>query len=70
MIKNDYCANCGCYLGQLKATCISSLYFPGDTNIELCESCFLTEDAEIEEIGTNDIPERLAHYKATIARLG
>jgi hypothetical protein len=70
MIQNECCANCGCNLGRLKATGISGLYFPGNVDIELCESCFLLEDALIDEVGTNNIPERLSHYLATIKRYG
>lgn len=70
MIKNECCANCGCELGRLKATGISGLYFPGDQDIELCEPCFFAEEAEIDEVGTNNIPERLAHYLDMIQRYG
>lgn len=63
------CANCCRDLHAVRCTGQSGLYYPNnDKGIELCEPCFLEEDELIEELGTNDQPERLARYLDNIAR--
>lgn len=64
---NRHCANCGRYLLYANCSGISAIYSSRD--IRLCEPCFLDEDTLINEEG-NDLPEQLAHYRATISRLG
>ena len=57
----SFCACCKkkIYYGETDGE--SALYSPNRKFI-LCEPCFFDEDTEIEEKGTNDIPERLAKY--------
>jgi hypothetical protein len=58
------CANCSGYLSERDCTGDSSLYNHGDgIGYMLCEPCFLEEDELIDEKGTNDIPDRRAHYE-------
>ena len=44
---------------------MSSL-FSSEQKYDLCEPCFFDEEAETEEVGTNNIPERLAQYETNI----
>jgi hypothetical protein len=41
------------------------LYSP-DRKFTLCEMCFLGEDAVIDLVGTNNIPNRIAMYEANL----
>lgn len=62
-IYNGKCSYCGDKSAERNGG-YSSLYNPGNTvPILLCEPCWLEEDDFIEEIGTNNIPERLILYK-------
>jgi hypothetical protein len=70
MLINRCCANCGVDCKYLKEDGVSSLYFPGEDSIRLCAPCFHEEDALIDEVGTNNMPDRLSHYLSNIARLG
>lgn len=67
MIENDYCANCGCYIGNATATGVAGLYDPNGPDILLCEPCFFAEEDAVEAAGTNNLPDRLARYKRNIA---
>lgn len=60
------CARCRKRVDQLK-DCLgeSGLYSP-NRPFTLCEQCFLDEDLEIDQAGTNDIPERLDEYRANL----
>lgn len=66
-MREDKCANCGCYLPWSATSGESSIYSPGEP-FTLCEPCFFGEEDLIEERGTNVIPERIEHYRATLAR--
>lgn len=58
-----YCARCRKQLSRGETTGESALYFPNSKKgFTLCEPCFFSEDKEIEEKGTNDIPDTLAKY--------
>lgn len=63
MHPGDICANCGCSLYNAKELGTSSLYFPNGYDIDLCIDCWWAEEALIEESGSNDHPDRLAHYQ-------
>lgn len=56
------CANCGCDLTFARERAVSSLYSP-DRQFDLCVPCMDAEEALIVEVGTNDIPERVAAYR-------
>ena len=58
----DICGNCGRSLLNAKELGTSSLYFPNGHDIDLCINCWWVEEDLIEQSGTNDHPERLAHY--------
>lgn len=53
------CARCRKNILQGETTGESSIY---QSNHILCEPCFFAEDAEIEERGTNDLPDTLNKY--------
>lgn len=61
LIHIQICARCGKVLDDGACTGESQLYSP-NTAFTLCEPCWLKEDAEIEEYGTNDMPELLKTY--------
>jgi len=63
-----FCANCRRSIEFARCTGDSSLYNPGQSRaIELCEPCFLEEEAAIDEAGTNNLPERLARYRRNLS---
>lgn len=53
------CARCKQYFGNARSSGESALY---RSRHVLCEPCFFDEDAEIEERGTNNLPDTLAKY--------
>lgn len=53
------CARCKTFFPNARCTGESGIY--GAHHL-LCEPCFLDEDEEITEKGTNNLPERLEHY--------
>lgn len=57
----EFCSRCGRPLRNVKCTGESQLYSPNKA-YELCEPCWLKEDSEIEEAGTNNLPDILATY--------
>jgi PP-loop superfamily ATP-utilizing enzyme len=63
------CARCRIRVDQI-ADCLgeSGLYSPNRA-FTLCEPCFLEEESEIDERGTNDIPERIEAYRRNL-RMG
>ena len=65
MLRNKenriWCANCKNHRLE-DGSGESQIYSPHEA-FTLCEECWLEEDRLIEEEGTNDLPERLAHYK-------
>lgn len=56
-----YCPSCreGIFSGE--CTGESGIYRSGGIP-DLCERCFIIEDAVIDNAGTNDLPEVLADY--------
>ena len=66
-ISEEWCAGCGAFIRDARATGESGIYFPGNKAILLCEPCFLAEDDAIEAAGTNNLPDRLARYQRTLA---
>lgn len=56
------CARCGKFVRDEECQGESGIYSPNRIFM-LCEPCFEAEDAEIDEAGTNDLPERLEQYK-------
>jgi hypothetical protein len=44
----------------------SGLYFPNGFDIDLCIGCYWDEEKLQDETGTNDHPDRLAHYLETL----
>lgn len=58
------CARCGRAIKEGECTGESQLYSPRRAFI-LCEPCWLKEDAEVEEAGTNNLPDLLATYSLT-----
>lgn len=54
-----HCARCKKPVRQGQPEGESGIY---QSHHRLCEPCFFDEDAEIEEKGTNDLPETLAGY--------
>ena len=58
------CARCGTRIKDGDCTGESQLYSP-ERAYTLCEPCWLKEDAEIEDAGTNKLPELLATYERT-----
>jgi hypothetical protein len=57
------CANCARRVDQHECSGDSGLYNHGDgIKYNLCEECFLEEDAMIDETGTNDHPSRRERY--------
>lgn len=56
-----YCPSCCGPIYSGDCTGESGIYRSGDVS-ELCERCFLIEEAIIDEQGTNDLPEILAAY--------
>jgi len=60
------CARCGKYLKDHETTGESAIYNPTGPKIILCEGCFFDEDAEIEEAGTNNLPDTLKRYNSAI----
>lgn len=53
------CARCKKYVRTGEPEGRSAIY---GSSHDLCEPCFFAEDAEIEERGTNNLPETLAKY--------
>jgi hypothetical protein len=53
------CARCKKHFHNARSSGESGLY---GSNHVLCEPCFFDEDAEIDERGTNDLPDTLAKY--------
>lgn len=63
------CANCRSSLVCARALGTSGLYFPSDFggfDIDLCEPCFFEEEEVTVAAGTNELPDRLAHYLFTL----
>ena len=64
----NICGNCGCSLERATELGTSGIYYPNGSDIDLCIHCYWEEEALQEETGTNDHPERLAHYLQTLGR--
>lgn len=62
----DYCPRCMTRISGARGE--SAIYQSHDIP-DLCERCFFDEDAEIEERGTNDLPDTLQRYRDNIAQL-
>lgn len=56
------CAFCECSIHGTAddPICLSGLY--GSAEVELCKECQRREDREVDEKGTNDIPELVKAY--------
>lgn len=57
-----YCPRC-CKPIRPGATLGESAIYRSHDIPELCERCFEDEDAEIDERGTNDLPDVLGRYR-------
>ena len=64
---SGYCAGCGMQLFRGSPTGESGIFSPKKEYL-LCEPCFHVEDALIENEGTNNLPDVLRFYDATLAR--
>lgn len=63
------CARCGFRIGDSESTGQSLIYDPNsEAPIELHEGCLFEEEQEIEEAGTNNLPQTLAKYKVILNR--
>ncbi len=60
--SDEICARCGKDISNECSTGESGLYNPGPVGILLCEPCFHDEEAEIDDVGTNNLPETLKAY--------
>lgn len=58
-----------CCLNIPEGACVgeSGIYLSHDIT-DLCEKCFHAEDREIDEAGTNNLPETLKRYRANMRR--
>lgn len=64
-----FCARCDRYLRDSDPIGESAIYNPGPNNgIDLCVPCFFLEETEIEQRGTNVLPDTLAEYLETLRR--
>jgi len=63
-----YCPRCSNYIRRGEPTGQSAIYMSHDIP-DLCEACFFDEDYEIEEAGTNNLPDTLAWYRRNIVAL-
>lgn len=61
-MSQGICARCKCNISDNETSGESGLYSPSKQYI-LCESCFFAEEYEIEDAGTNVIPERIEQYE-------
>ena len=59
--ERETCARCCKSIRPDETTGESGLYSPS-RSFTLCEPCFFAEDAEIEEKGTNNMPDVIASY--------
>lgn len=62
------CAGCRVSLRYEDCQGESGLYSPNRA-FTLCEPCFLAEDKEIDDRGSNEWPERIEQYRQNL-RLG
>lgn len=56
------CMSCDTFLGRKDLHCHSSVY--GSPDGYLCKNCSDTEEDEIEEAGTNNLPKLVERYKS------
>lgn len=63
----EFCAGCGAYIGRVVETGVSGVYCPEGPEYLLCMACYRAEEDAIERAGTNDLPDRLAGYRRTLA---
>ena len=61
MLPTKKCARCGKWIRDGETTGESGLYSPSRAYL-LCEPCWLDEEVEQEERGTNNLPDTLAKY--------
>lgn len=59
------CARCGKWMKYGETEGESGIYSP-HKSYTLCEPCFFDEDAQIEEAGTNNLPDTLAKYEENL----
>lgn len=62
MSDGHTCPRCGRWIRWDAPSGESGIYGSSDIP-DLCEPCWIDEDAEIERQGTNDLPEVLAGYR-------
>ena len=67
MLKH-YCPRCCQPIYEGQTTGISGIYKSHGVR-DLCEPCFLDEDRQIEDTGTNNLPETLLTYRENDERL-
>ena len=67
-MSSDYCPRCSNLIrsGEVRGEC--GIYGSHDIP-DLCEQCFFDEGDEIEQAGTNDLPDTLAWYRRNMAAL-
>ena len=59
---SHHCPRCTLWIADGKTTGESGIYGSHDV-LDLCEPCFFAEEDEIEERGTNDLPDTLSAYR-------
>jgi hypothetical protein len=59
---SDHCVRCQCSIVNAKELGSPSIYGSPD-EWDLCGPCFHDEDREIEERGTNDLPDVFEAYR-------
>lgn len=64
----DHCPRCMSLIQRGSGRGESQLYQSHDIP-DLCEPCFFDEEAEVEERGTNNLPDTLERYRQNMARL-
>lgn len=64
----DYCPRCMSLIPRGSGRGSSSIYQSHDIP-DLCEPCFFDEEAEIDERGTNNLPDTLGRYRQNMQRL-
>ena len=64
----DYCPRCSNLIRSGEARGESAIYGSHDIP-DLCEQCFSDEEEEIEQAGTNNLPDTLAWYRQNMKAL-
>lgn len=64
-----YCPRCCAYIPERATVGESAIYQSHDVS-DLCEPCFFDEDREIEDRGTNNLPDTLERYRQNMRSFG